>query len=374
MISSVPSQGRFGLALSGGGIRAAVFHLGALKHLAELGMLEQVTQISTVSGGSLVIGAIFSHAGGRWPSSEEYLNDVLPRLSQILTSGDLFSVRALGLTGLATENWKVFLRRANVLANLLRSRWGITLGLCDLPVSPVWHINTTCYETGKNWRFTRDSMGDWQSGRHYSPDVGLAEAMAASAAVPYAIGALRLNLPEHGWWETDPATKQPLRKKERPFTGVRLWDGGAYENMALEQLYKPMTGLQDCDILICSDASGPLGKPASIVGSLARGTLASPRLFDIASDQIRSLRSRMFLKSIRQQEIRGFLFRIGTSARQFAAAPGEMDGLSDQECARCLNYPTTLKRIEKGDFDLIVRHGREVAALIMAAYGNDPAT
>lgn len=362
--------GRIGLALSGGGIRAAVFHLGVLRRLATAGMLEQVTQISTVSGGSLVTGAIFARADGRWPSSQQYVESVLPRMKETLTSGDLFSFRVLGLSGLARESWRIAIRRANVLASLLRSQWGIKLKLSDLPISPVWHINTTCYETGKNWRFTRDSMGDWQFGRHYSPDIDLAEAMAASAAVPYVIGALKLDLPAEGWWETDPASKQPLRKKERPFPSVRLWDGGAYENMALEQLYKPMTGLENCDILICSDASGPLGKPASILKSLSEGSLASPRLFDIASDQIRALRTRTLLKSILQKEIDGFLFRIGTSARQFAGIPGSIPGLSDEDCARCLNYPTSLTRIATNDFDLLVRHGSEVADMTIAAHGN----
>lgn len=49
--------------------------------------------------------------------------------------------------------------------------------------------------------------GDWRFGRHFNPDVPIANAIAASAAVPYVIGALKFNLPEHGWWKTDPATK-----------------------------------------------------------------------------------------------------------------------------------------------------------------------
>jgi len=44
-------------------------------------------------------------------------------------------------------------------------------------------------------------MGDWQFGRHYSSDVAVADAMAASAAVPYVIGALKLELPKEGWWQ-----------------------------------------------------------------------------------------------------------------------------------------------------------------------------
>lgn len=359
---------RIGLALSGGGIRAAVFHLGVLRRLAEAGVLEQVVQISTVSGGSLVTGAIFSEADGQWPSSERFLVEIYPRLRRLLSQGDLFSFKALGFAGVVKKNLRIFNRRAHILSELLRTRWRINLKLADLPSSPVWHINTTCYETGKNWRFTHESMGDWQFGRHYSPDVDVADAIAASAAVPYAIGALRLELPMDGWWETDPETKQPLRKKSPSFSTVRLWDGGAYENMALEQLYKPTSGLDGCDVLICSDASGPLGKPKGLFRALREGSLVAPRLFDIASDQIRSLRSRMLLKSIRDKQIDGFLFRIGTSGRQFSLTAGKLPGLTDEQCSTCLNYPTDLLKIELPKFDLIADHGAEVAHLTLTQF------
>ncbi len=42
---------KIGLSLSGGGFRATVFHLGVLARLAEEGLMEEVTCVSTVSGG-----------------------------------------------------------------------------------------------------------------------------------------------------------------------------------------------------------------------------------------------------------------------------------------------------------------------------------
>ncbi|MFE0014137.1 patatin-like phospholipase family protein [Mesorhizobium sp. NPDC059054] len=354
---------RIGLALSGGGFRAAVFHLGVLKFLADEHLFEQVTQISTVSGGSLVTGAILSSAGGKWPSSSQFLQSVYPAVRELLLSGDLFSFRALGARGLLHNHIGVLGHRARVLAWLISERWQVRLRLSELPESPVWHINTTCLETGKNWRFTRDSMGDWQFGRHYCPDFSVAEAMAASAAVPYVIGGLRLRLPQNGWWQTDPATKTPLRQCEPKHSTVHLWDGGAYENMALECLYKPADGLQGCDILMVSDASAPLGPPTGMFKSMLKGRLASPRLLDVAGDQIRALRSRMLMRAITQGEIKGFLFRLGTSARTFAKTPGALDGLTDEECLYCLNYPTHLARMECGDFEQLARHGYEVAQM-----------
>ena len=53
-----PGHPKLGLALSGGGHRAAFFHIGVLARLAELGLLRPIQVISTVSGGSIV-GALY---------------------------------------------------------------------------------------------------------------------------------------------------------------------------------------------------------------------------------------------------------------------------------------------------------------------------
>ena len=45
---------RIGLALSGGGFRATLYHLGAIRYLRDAGMLDQVADIAAVSGGSVV--------------------------------------------------------------------------------------------------------------------------------------------------------------------------------------------------------------------------------------------------------------------------------------------------------------------------------
>jgi predicted acylesterase/phospholipase RssA len=50
---------KLGLALSGGGFRAAFFHVGVLARLAELGVLPRIEVISTVSGGSIVGAAYY---------------------------------------------------------------------------------------------------------------------------------------------------------------------------------------------------------------------------------------------------------------------------------------------------------------------------
>ena len=52
------------LCLSGGGYRAMVFHIGVLWRLYEIGLLQTVKRISSVSGGSITAGATW-----RWPGT-----------------------------------------------------------------------------------------------------------------------------------------------------------------------------------------------------------------------------------------------------------------------------------------------------------------
>jgi NTE family protein len=237
-----------GLALSGGGIRAAVFHLGVLRRLASEHLLESVSVVSTVSGGSLITAAVMSSAGMKWPTSDEYLGSIYPKFRRRVTAGDLLSLKSIGWAGLAEFNLRLVRSRASVLATMLERVWGVAGRLADMPDSPQWLINTTCIDTGKNWRFSKQEMGDWTFGRHYAPDVPVAVAVAASAAVPYAIGAMPLSLPAAGWWETDPATGKQTRTKAPAKARVRLWDGGAYDNMGLEALSKPGRGLRFPDL------------------------------------------------------------------------------------------------------------------------------
>ena len=49
-----------GLSLSGGGFRATLFHLGAIRRLNEFGILPNITTISSVSGGSILNGFLAS--------------------------------------------------------------------------------------------------------------------------------------------------------------------------------------------------------------------------------------------------------------------------------------------------------------------------
>lgn len=371
---------RLALALSGGGTRAAVFHLGLLLRLAEQDLLENVSAISTVSGGSLIVAAVFGNNGNKWPTSVAFRQKVYPGIRQALTERDLFSIPALmSPKGLLRYNLKLINRRAHVLADRLETEWGVTGNLSDLPISPKWWINAASIHSGKNWRFSREEMGDWKFGRHYSPDVTIADAAAASAAVPYAIGALRLDIPQGGWYRTDPATRKPQHAINPGVTTLRIWDGGAYDNLGLEALVKPGRPPTDFGFLICSDASGVLGPPsAGIFANLLKGNLSTPRLFDLMGDQVRSLRSRMLIREFDHGPLRGVIVRMGNSIRDIDLKAGvnrasEEYGafLSDEMAKASVAHPTALNRLSPDEFDLIARHGFECSDATLAAHAED---
>jgi NTE family protein len=58
-------ENKLGLALSGGGYRAAAYHIGTFRKLRELELLDKVDVISTNSGGSIT-GACYSLYHADW--------------------------------------------------------------------------------------------------------------------------------------------------------------------------------------------------------------------------------------------------------------------------------------------------------------------
>ena len=65
------------------------FHAGVRQFLAEHAAMERVEKISSVSGGSLLVGLLWQLNDMRRPTSGEYLSSVLLKLEETLTSKDL---------------------------------------------------------------------------------------------------------------------------------------------------------------------------------------------------------------------------------------------------------------------------------------------
>jgi NTE family protein len=358
---------RIGLALSGGGVRATAFHIGVLARLAAAGQLESVTSVSSVSGGSLAVGLAIARSQNRWPSSEEFLASTLPQAQAALTGNGL---QRGYVRKVLRRPWSLARGRASDLAAMLRTAWEIRGSLCDLPERPIWAINATTYETGKSWRFRRDRMGDYLTQYVPDPDFFLADAMAASAAVPGLIGPLTLRAANYSWhaYQAD----GELAPTTSRFRKLRLWDGGVYDNLGTEPLFKE--GLREgIEFLIVSDASRPVFDEAQVLSRRPPFYLPPFRLIDVATDQVRSLRARWLVSYFDQHPGTGVLLRLGNTRDSIfrkagQSAPAGEPLVSDEECRQSLLFETTLRTLTAAECQMLIKHGYEVADATLTAY------
>jgi NTE family protein len=188
------------LALSGGGFRAALFHLGVVERLYELGVLDDVGYLSTVSGGSVLGGLLAVN----W-------SKLVPRSQSGATAfRDLVAKPLLEVAGADVRNrtvrrsllpHKLLTNRGNVLASVLDDICFRGATLSDLPnqVGPGAlrvAINATSLRSGKRFRFSKDSMGDYKCYTETGVEkVKVATAVAASAAFPPVFAPLVLPFP-----------------------------------------------------------------------------------------------------------------------------------------------------------------------------------
>lgn len=250
---------KIGLALSGGGARAMAFHLGCLRALDELGILPHVKTLSTVSGGS-VIGAMYLATDAPFPVFEERVRSVLKRGLVWPTIRTAFTTRE-GPKALVcfllygaqhifflTLNWIIwiitllfpitarghwrptnlrlavrrFASRTTIFRQAIEDQLFKGIKFSDLKDRrPFLIVNAADLRTGSAFYFSPEESGSWRLGKLARKDIGLAYAVAASAAYPALLPALDEDLPFD--------KRDGSRRVER----VMLTDGGVYDNLGL---------------------------------------------------------------------------------------------------------------------------------------------
>jgi predicted acylesterase/phospholipase RssA len=225
---------KIGLALSGGGFRASLYHLGLVRFLRDAGILSQVSHITSVSGGSILA----AHLVLNWDryngspdefdaAASEFLsfvrldvrNRILRRFPLILPlrwSGRLLgrSNRKLSRTGLLEYHYEKFL-------------YGDT-SLFELPEKPQLHILATNLSEGCLCSFHRNGllMVRRQPGSTIRIDrihIGLATvamAVTASSAFPGFFPPLELTSVEVG-------------ANVGEFGRQAYTDGGVFDNLGI---------------------------------------------------------------------------------------------------------------------------------------------
>lgn len=356
---------KIGLALSGGGMRAAVYHLGVLKYLAQQHLLGDVVHISTVSGASICMGLIYGCNDNRWSSDERFLNEVLPKIREDITMHDI------QWTALFHLLWKPYYwdKKVNLLGNIMEKKWHVHGCLQEIAKKPLWTINTTCFETGKDFRIASKRMGAIASCFVRKPEMRLSHAMAASAGFPVLIGPYKLKTKDYIWHDrSGTITVKPKDKV------LHLWDGGVYDNMGLDPLFTMRgedTLKPPINYLIVSNASGNIEHESRTMSFSIRNL---KRLLDINMDQVEQLRT-MSVKDMFIKHHNGVYLKIGTQTKDILqyCDMNEVEkqrivcsSLSEDEVNRVKKYKTSLECIKATDYDLILKHGYETAACMLS--------
>lgn len=273
----------YGLALSGGGIRATLFHYGALRRINDMGHLREIDRIVGVSGGAIATGFLAKvwdqldwDEGGHSTNLRAKLEPMVMRLAGMPIDIPLVAFGALPFV--SPSKW---------LARILDLFFFHGLKLEDIPPErgeqprPRFVFNASDLATGSLFRFSEPYMGTYRVGLVLKPrNIKVATAVAASASFPPLVSPLNLDMDPETVKRTrgaDLHDRVALRRR------AALVDGGAYDNLALE----PIT--DRCHQYLVSDAGGNISvQPPTWKWWL--WTLQVLRTLDIAIAQDRALR------------------------------------------------------------------------------------
>jgi NTE family protein len=343
-VSYVPGETRddpedgIGICLSGGGSRAMVFHVGALYRLNELGLLRQAKRISGVSGGSITAGVL----GLGWRRlAFSSGSDVAKNLAEVLRPIEAFAAKAVDVH--AVLEGAVF-PRVNA-ADRLDHAFDVNLyhgaSLQDLPSDnegPRFIFNATNLSSSVLWRFSKPYAWDWRVGEIKTPRFKVSTAVAASAAFPPFFAPLELDV-DPGQFEPGSGTtlEDPAYRRK-----IRLADGGVYDNLGLETVFKRYR------TVFASDGGGQVPDDPSPPTDWIRETL---RMTSVIDHQVRSLRKRLLIAAfdrgdrtgaywgIRQQvSAGGPLDCPAAMTMELANLPTRLDGMTDQIRDRLINW------------------------------------
>ena len=295
---------KLGLGLSGGGFRASFFHIGILAQMADQGLLRHVEVISTVSGGSIIGALYYLHVKKLLESipddriTDQHYIDIVKEIELDFLKATEKNIRMSTFTNFIV-NFKMVLfeySRSDRIAKLYNEAFYqlVLSGVSDpiqmqelkiypkggstnfYPLTdnnsrkakvPILVLNATSLNSGRNWQFTAQTMGEppvlginkfdkkpirlrRADGDGYGNMVNtpinqqqfsLGHAVAASACVPILFDPLAIS-------------NLYYNREDKESIRVQLVDGGVFDNQGTDGLLQ-----YDCTCFVISDAAGQMG-------------------------------------------------------------------------------------------------------------------
>lgn len=279
-----------GLALSGGGFRATLFHVGALHRINELGWLRKLDVITGVSGGAIILGVL----ARRWRDlewREAPQGFVATNLAEAVEApirsfcAKTIDVSA-GLWGFASPFSTIADEIAAAYDDDLFGGWSLRqVPEFEPGKVPRFVFYATSMQTGSSVRMSNKYLADYRIGRIERPDFKLAKVVAASSAFPPVLSPVVFEFPDVSVWKPVDGADQFDNKALKET--LILTDGGVYDNMGVEAIWRR------CKTVLVSDAGAPISVE---VIPLADPSSQLGRVRDILIEQTRALRKRKLVE------------------------------------------------------------------------------
>jgi predicted acylesterase/phospholipase RssA len=341
---------KIGLALSGGGFRATVYHLGVIRFLHDAGILSRVTHITSVSGGSIIAAHLVLNWNRYKGSDEEFEAaasellsfvrlDVRNRLlRRFLLALPLrwprkllgFSNRKLTRTGLLEYHYEKYL-------------YG-EASLFELPENPALHILSTNVSEGRLCSFNREGLLSVRRQRDGAVHidqihVGLATvamAVTASSAFP-------------GFFPPLELTGADVGAKGGEFGRQAYTDGGVFDNLGV-RMFRFLKGQLQAEHSLDGVLVSDVGKPIEVLGNRQSGGLikTAVRATDIVMDRVWQLELETF------HDTPGFVFAPITEVVEPSEDPTALHPEIQRQVA---NIRTDMDRFSLLEISSLVRHG-----------------
>ena len=386
----VPLNKRIGLSLSGGGSRAVAFHLGTLRALEDLKLLDEIDVISGVSGGSVMTGLLgyseapianidrdaveflgrglvrpalkkFTHPARAAPLLWNIAVVSLPTLATDLIAwtaslaASLFPGIRDVVDGVSRCSWPLRRRysRTHVIADAIADVVGTQN--CDAPTRQGKSIvfNACELRTGTAFRMSNERFGTWRYGWAPASELRVADAVTASAAYPPF-------LPPFDWMRSFERHGDTTTRR------VIVTDGGVFENLGVSVM-EPGRDSQisaiayNPDIIIVSDAGAGQFTDETVPLSWPR------RMTQVVSAVMRKVQDATKTRlhdHARAGRIDGFIYAaLGQIDRRVPLKPANW---VDRE--EVIHYPTDFSAMSEENIRRLSGRGEAITRALVTQY------
>lgn len=262
-----PLAGNIALCLSGGGYRAAAYHLGVLKALDEINVIDQVKYLSTASGGTILAAKfVTARLSGAFDFAA-FFEESKSFLTQVNIVSDSFA--RLNSNPDKTNKHSLIRCAAAVYREKLigeNDKWtvgSLKVAIAETKIFEDLIFNSSEFRTGNNFRF-RIANGrrllfgnrNTQVKEELADQIHLADIVAASSCFPGVFEPIIF--PQEFRLKDRSEAGNPFVTKNTKFNTLALMDGGILDNQGL---YGMTISYQDASkipfsLLFVSDTSG----------------------------------------------------------------------------------------------------------------------